>query len=144
MTDLSAGTYELFLADDTVEFQGIYKKKKSLSSDTLKWLNFYYSLSESDRNAVSMIPSEFAGQISGNTLAVSETDTSASSYLEALTQEELDIVQRARNAHIGHHAPQSATHEEYLMATGFEALMGYLFLTGQMNRAQMLFRLGRV
>lgn len=30
------------------------------------------------------------------------------------------------------------------MATGFEALMGYLFLTGQMNRAQMLFRLGRV
>ena len=54
-----------------------------------------------------------------------------------LTQEELDIVQRARNVHIGHHAPQSA-------ATGFEALMGYLFLTGQMNRAQMLFRLGRV
>lgn len=93
MTDLSAGTYELFLADDTVEFQGIYKKKKSLSSDTLKWLNFYYSLSESDRNAVSMIPSEFAGQISGNTLAVSETDTSASSYLEALTQEELDATE---------------------------------------------------
>ena len=61
-----------------------------------------------------------------------------------LTQEELDIVQRARNAHIGHHAPQSATPEEYLTATGFEALMGYLFLTGQMNRAQMLFRLGRV
>ena len=61
-----------------------------------------------------------------------------------LTQEELDIVRRARNAHIGHHAPQSATPEEYLTATGFEALMGYLFLTGQMNRAQMLFRLGRV
>ena len=61
-----------------------------------------------------------------------------------LTQEELDIVQRARNAHIGHHAPQSATPEEYLTASGFEALMGYLFLTGQMNRAQMLFRLGRV
>ena len=60
-----------------------------------------------------------------------------------LTQEELDIVQRARNAHIGHHAPQTATPEEYLTATGFEALMGYLFLTGQMNRAQMLFRLGR-
>lgn len=61
-----------------------------------------------------------------------------------LTQEELDIVQRARNAHIGHHAPQSATPEEYLMATGFEALMGYLFLTGQISRAQMLYRLGRV
>ena len=61
-----------------------------------------------------------------------------------LTPEEKDIVQRARNAHIGHHAPQAATLEEYLMATGFEALMGYLFLTGQMDRAQMLFRLGRI
>lgn len=61
-----------------------------------------------------------------------------------LTQEESDIVQRARNAHIGHHAPHSATPEEYLMATGFEALMGYLFLTGQMDRAQMLFHLGRI
>ena len=68
MTDEASGTYELFLADDTVEFQGVCKKKKEISSDTLKWLNFYYSLSESDRNALSMIPSEFAGQISGNSM----------------------------------------------------------------------------
>ena len=59
MTDEASGTYELFLADDTVEFQGVCKKKKEISSDTLKWLDFYYSLSESDRNALSMIPSEF-------------------------------------------------------------------------------------
>ena len=69
------------------------KKKKEISSDTLKWLNFYYSLSESDRNALSMIPSEFAGQISGNSMSANETSTSDSSYLEALTQEELDATE---------------------------------------------------
>ncbi len=89
-TDETSGTYELFLADDTVEFQGVFKKKKELSSDTLKWLNFYYSLSEADRNALSMIPSEFAGQIPGVSASVTETDASGTSYLEALTQEELD------------------------------------------------------
>lgn len=93
MTDEASGTYELFLADDTVEFQGVCKKKKEISSDTLKWLNFYYSLSESDRNALSMIPSEFAGQISGNSMSANETSTSDSSYLEALTQEELDATE---------------------------------------------------
>ena len=88
--DETTDAYELFLADDTVEFQGVFKKKKELSADTLKWLNFYYSLSEADRNALSMIPSEFAGQIPGGSAAVTETDASGTSYLEALTQEELD------------------------------------------------------
>lgn len=89
-TNETSGTYELFLADDTVEFQGVFKKKTELSADTLKWLNFYYSLSEADRNALSMIPSEFAGQIPGGSASVTETDASGTSYLEALTQEELD------------------------------------------------------
>ena len=93
MTDPEAGTYELFLADDTVEFQGIYKKRKKLSDDTLKWLNFYYSLSESDRNALSMIPSEFDGQVASGSPAAVETSASESSYLDALTQEELDATE---------------------------------------------------
>lgn len=93
LTDPEAGTYELFLADDTVEFQGIYKKRKKLSADTLKWLNFYYSLSESDRNALSMIPSEFAGQVASGSPAAVETSASESSYLDALTQEELDATE---------------------------------------------------
>ena len=56
LTNEASGAYELFLSDDTVEFRAC-SKKKELSDDTLKWLNFYYSLSESDRNALSMIPS---------------------------------------------------------------------------------------
>ena len=93
LTDPESGSYELFLADDTVEFQGIYKKRKNLSADTLKWLNFYYSLSESDRNALSMIPSEFAGQVANGSPAAMETSASESSYLDALTQEELDATE---------------------------------------------------
>lgn len=58
-----------------------------------------------------------------------------------LDADELDIVRRARNVHLGHNIPHAASREEYLNATGFEALMGYLYLTGQMGRAQMLFKL---
>ena len=54
------GQYMLFLADDTVEYEGIYKKKNQVSEDTLEWLDFYYSLTAQERLAVSMIPSEFA------------------------------------------------------------------------------------
>ncbi len=93
MTDEASGNYELFLADDTVEFQGIYKKKKDLSPDTLKWLDFYYSLSESDRNVLAMIPSEFAGEIAETGMAVNDSASSNASYLEALTQEELDATE---------------------------------------------------
>lgn len=93
LTDEASGAYELFLSDDTVEFQGVFKKKKELSDDTLKWLNFYYSLSESDRNALSMIPSEFARQIPSGSASVNETAVSGTAYLEALTQEELDATE---------------------------------------------------
>lgn len=60
-----------------------------------------------------------------------------------LDEREADIVNRARNAHPARTIPHSATREEYLRATGFEALMGYLYLTGQMFRAQKLFELSR-
>lgn len=61
-----------------------------------------------------------------------------------LDEEEIDIVRRARNAHLGHNIPHAASREEYLDATGYEALMGYLYLTGQMKRAQMLYKLSLI
>ena len=57
---------------------------------------------------------------------------------------ENDIVQRARNAHPGHTVPHAATREEYMKATAFEALMGYLYLSGQMSRAQTLYHLSKI
>ena len=64
--------------------------------------------------------------------------------MHLLDEDEHDVVRRAANAHPGHGVPQAATREEYQQATAYEALMGYLFLTGQMRRAQMLFELGQI
>ena len=64
--------------------------------------------------------------------------------MHLLDETENDIVSRARNAHVGHTIPAAATREEYLKATAFEAVMGYLYLTGQMLRAQKLFELSNL
>lgn len=56
-----------------------------------------------------------------------------------LEEEELQLVKRARNAHPGHTVPRGASREEYMLATAYEALLGYLYLTGNMNRAAFLY-----
>ena len=58
--------------------------------------------------------------------------------LPLLTDEEADIVHRGRNAHPRHSAPKSASTADYAGATGLEALLGYLYLTGQNGRIQEL------
>ena len=50
-----------------------------------------------------------------------------------LTDEEKEIVRRGRNTQ-NHHLPKNASLEEYMMATAFEALIGYLYLTRQDER----------
>ena len=49
-----------------------------------------------------------------------------------LTDEEKDIFRRGRNAKS--HAPRVATIAEYHASTGFEALLGELFLTNKIER----------
>ncbi len=50
-----------------------------------------------------------------------------------LTDEEKDIVRRGRNAE-NHHKAKNATFKEYMYATAFEALIGYLYLTKRDER----------
>lgn len=86
------GVYQLFLSDDTVEYEGIYKQKKDVSEDTLQWLDFYHSLPEADRLALSMVPSEFYQELRSAAAQETSRETSdkpAVSYLEALTETEL-------------------------------------------------------
>ena len=52
-----------------------------------------------------------------------------------LTDEEKDIVRRGRNTQT-HSAPKNANPEDYMYATAFEALIGYLYLTKQEERLQ--------
>ena len=49
---------------------------------------------------------------------------------ESLIDEEKDIVRRGRNTQ-NHHLPKNSNVQEYMYATAFEALIGYLYLTKQ-------------
>ncbi|HPF19951.1 MAG TPA: ribonuclease III domain-containing protein [Syntrophomonas sp.] len=53
-----------------------------------------------------------------------------------LNQEELDIVRRGRNTRS--HPPKNADVQSYRMSTGFEALLGYLYLKGEHDRLDYL------
>lgn len=57
--------------------------------------------------------------------------------VDELSEEENDIFHRARNAHT-HSMAKNATVSDYRLATGFEALVGYLYLTGQNERLEYL------
>ena len=58
-----------------------------------------------------------------------------------LTEEEHAVYKRGRNAKSASMA-KNATMKEYRMATGFEALVGYLYLSGQLERLFKLVSLG--
>ena len=60
---------------------------------------------------------------------------------EELTPEELSVYRRGRNAHSPTMA-KHATMADYRRATGFEALMGYLYLKEDYTRMLTLVRMG--
>jgi ribonuclease-3 family protein len=60
---------------------------------------------------------------------------------EELTEEEADVYRRGRNAKSPTMA-KNATMSDYRKATGFEALMGYLYLTDRFERVVELTKLG--
>lgn len=57
--------------------------------------------------------------------------------MDDLTEDELSVYKRGRNAKAVTTA-KHATMIDYRMATGFEALMGYLYLTGRYERMLLL------
>lgn len=59
--------------------------------------------------------------------------------MDDLTDEELTIYKRGRNAKAVTRA-KHASMSEYRTATGFEALMGWLYLTGQSERMMKLIK----
>ena len=63
----------------------------------------------------------------------------AQRVLPQLTEEELAVYKRGRNANV-HAMPRSATPAQYHAATGLECLMGWLYLQGSKERAEQLFR----
>ena len=57
---------------------------------------------------------------------------------DELTEEELYIYKRGRNTKSAT-VPKNADVRDYRMATGFEALVGYLYLTGNTERLEFIF-----
>ena len=62
----------------------------------------------------------------------------AERILPLLTEEELAVFKRGRNAHV-HTIPSSASRADYLRATALECLLGYLYLSGRRERVNALF-----
>ncbi|MBQ7295351.1 MAG: ribonuclease III [Clostridia bacterium] len=62
----------------------------------------------------------------------------AQKILPLLTEEELSVFKRGRNAHTNHKA-KNASEGDYHYATAVEALFGYLYLKGEIDRLRELF-----
>lgn len=66
--------------------------------------------------------------------------TSQSTYakriLDLLTEEEMAVFKRGRNSKSG--VPKNANVTDYRYATGFESVIGYLYITGQNERLNFL------
>lgn len=117
----------------------------------------YISLSEKDVKLLNPIIWAYIGDavyetfvrsylISKGVLKPNEIHKSSINYVKAanqakilkeiegiLTDEELDIIRRTRNAKVGH-VPKNASIADYKMATAFEGLIGYLYLTKKFDR----------
>ena len=62
----------------------------------------------------------------------------AEKLMEVLNEKEMSVFKRGRNFHTST-TPKSATGGEYHTATGLECLFGFLYLSGQSERADELF-----
>jgi ribonuclease-3 family protein len=62
---------------------------------------------------------------------------------DQLTDQEMTIFKRGRNAK-SNSAAKNASIGDYRRATGFEALMGYLYLTDQTDRMLVLIKMGLI
>ena len=63
----------------------------------------------------------------------------AEKLLPLLTEQEAAYYRRGKNSHV-HAVPKGATPAQYAKATGLDALFGALYLSGQTERLNALFR----
>ena len=73
--------------------------------------------------------------------AIAQADF-AREIIPILTEEELAVFKRARNAKKTSKA-KSASVADYHLSTGLEALLGYLYLTGQIDRLNFILYRGK-
>ncbi len=73
------------------------------------------------------------------TQAKSQADVAQYLVENHLTENEIDIYKRGRNQ-TSTHKPKNADIQTYNMATGFEALIGYLYLSDKQERLETIIK----
>jgi len=81
-----------------------------------------------------MQPHKYHVEVSKVVKAVNQADY-IDQIMEELSEDELDVYKRGRNTNT-HSKAKNATMGQYRKATGLEALYGYLYLKGDMERLQ--------
>lgn len=119
-------------------------KAKNLNSVVLAFVgDAVYSLYV--REKLTFTSDAKAGEL--NKLATREVNASSQaefiqSILDLLTEDELAIFKRARNAKKATKAKHASV-ADYNNATGFEAVLGYLYLTGNEKRLNFILNKGQ-
>ena len=81
------------------------------------------------------------GNLHKETVALVRAEAQAAAVeklLPCLTEAECAVYRRGRNGHV-HAIPKTASRGQYTRATGLEALFGWLYLQGQLERINQLF-----
>ncbi len=81
-----------------------------------------------------------AGQLhkmASQTVNAKSQAATAEALADMLTEEEKSVFLRGRNGK-AHHKAKNQSGADYRKATGFEAVLGYLYLTGNSERLQLL------
>ena len=60
-------------------------------------------------------------------------------HIDTFSEEEIDVYKRGRNASV-HTKAKNASMAEYKKATGFEAVLGFLYLTGNRERLEEIIK----
>ena len=91
-----------------------------------------------------VVRSIFVQKLHKKTTAYVKAATQANiitAIMEDLTEDEKSVYKRARNSK-QHTTPKNGSLGDYHKATGFEAVMGYLYLTDKEDRMLMLLKKG--
>ena len=81
------------------------------------------------------------GNLHRETVAMVRAEAQAEAVqqiLPLLTEEEAAVYRRGRNAQV-HSIPKNASRSQYAKATGLEAVLGWLYLQGRLERINELF-----
>ena len=85
-------------------------------------------------------PADRLHKLSAKKVSAAAQCKAINAIMDTLTEEELSVFKRGRNAATKHTA-KHASSKEYHYATGFECLIGYLYLSGRHDRINELYRM---